>query len=628
MAYPPGELIPYFANPNVNWPGPNPPNPGPIGVPVGQPEPCDLALTIEDTRHIVANFRPTAVPGQPAVLHVRSDAGPGGNGHTWATAFNDLQDALCRAAGSGGAVREIWVQAGTYKPDRGTGLRSATFELASGVAIYGRFNGTETARDQRDFTVNATILSGDIGMAGIHTDNSYHVVTGSGAGPTAVLDGFTITRGQADGGTDAHDGGGGLLVYEGGSPTIVNCIFTRNVAAQYGGAVYNYLNASPTFIDCAFTDNSCAGTAWPAGGGALYSYDGCNPVLERCAFNGNTANLGGAMASLFGCGPNLSDCSFEGNTAADTLGEGGAMYNYSLCQPRLTGCRFINNSAHFGGGIANFFDVTAELVNCALIGNTSAEDGGGIGAYSNNLTRMTNCLFSGNTANYGGGMVNLFSSNATFINCTLAGNAGNNWAGGLFDYDNSDSTLINTILWGNRVGVVMDESAQLAAVNSAPAMSHCSVQGWTGALGGTANNGSDPLFVDADGPDDTYGTADDNPRPQPGSPAIDTGDTAYVPPHVLSDLDGGPRVLGMIVDRGAYEFVPAHPADYDHDGDVDAADLAAFLACASGPAIPRLPGCQGRDFDGDDDVDQSDYGAFQRCFSGADLPATAGCEAP
>lgn len=67
------------------------------------------------------------------------------------------------------------------------------------------------------------------------------------------------------------------------------------------------------------------------------------------------------------------------------------------------------------------------------------------------------------------------------------------------------------------------------------------------------------------------------------------------------------------------------PGDDDGDCDVDADDLAAFEACASGPAIPRTSGCESKDFDGDNDVDGDDFGVFQRCYSGSGNAGNAQC---
>jgi hypothetical protein len=50
-----------------------------------------------------------------------------------------------------------------------------------------------------------------------------------------------------------------------------------------------------------------------------------------------------------------------------------------------------------------------------------------------------------------------------------------------------------------------------------------------------------------------------------------------------------------------------------------------FVACASGPAVPSISGCESKDLDSDNDVDQSDFAIVQRCHSGADKPGEPGC---
>ena len=82
---------------------------------------------------------------------------------------------------------------GTYIP--GT-AEADTFQLLDGVTIKGGYAGYG---DVRDVEIYETILSGD--------NNRYHVVTGSGTGATAVLDGFTVTGGNADGAEYAGIGG-------------------------------------------------------------------------------------------------------------------------------------------------------------------------------------------------------------------------------------------------------------------------------------------------------------------------------------------------------------------------------------------------------------------------------------
>ena len=77
---------------------------------------------------------------------------------------------------------------------------------------------TETLRDQRNWQLNLTVLSGDIdgndtadpnGVVtdtnNIHGNNAFHVLDGSGTNATAILDGFTATAGNAIGTIGYYD---------------------------------------------------------------------------------------------------------------------------------------------------------------------------------------------------------------------------------------------------------------------------------------------------------------------------------------------------------------------------------------------------------------------------------------
>ena len=158
--------------------------------------------------------------------------GDGTNGQTWETAFIDLQDALSVATSGD----EIWVAQGIYTPGSTV---SETFQLEEGVSLYGGFAATETLRIQRDWLLNVTVLSGDISgddttdADGVVTDpaniigsNSYHVVYSEWVTETAVLDGFTITAGQADG-VSTTDDGGGMFNYA-SNPTLTDITFSGN----------------------------------------------------------------------------------------------------------------------------------------------------------------------------------------------------------------------------------------------------------------------------------------------------------------------------------------------------------------------------------------------------------------
>jgi hypothetical protein len=145
-------------------------------------------------------------------------------------------------------------------------------------------------------------------------------------------------------------------------------------------------------------------------------------------------------------------------------------------------------------------------------------------------------------------------------------------------------------------------------------LNYCNVQdGWGGA--GASNIDTDPMFVDADGPDDDPLTLEDNDyRLGGGSLCIDAGDNAAVPAGVTTDLDGNPRFVddpdttdtgigfGPIVDMGAYEFQPC-PEDVNGDGVVNVLDLIELLLCFGQPAIP---GCEAEDITGDGTVNVLD----------------------
>ena len=276
------------------------------------------------------------------VWHVDADA-PGANtGTDWTNAFNLLQDALAVAA-PGDTIK---VAEGTYKPDQGGGQtpgdRNASFQLISGVAIKGGYGGFgEVEPDIRNVEVYETILSGDIGAPGDNSDNSYHVLTGSGADETAQLDGFTITGGKAEGSNPTGQGGG---IYIGtGSPTLISCTFIGNTAVR-GGAASNpgYSSQNPSFIKCKFIGNS-AGV-----GGAMESQGG-EPSLTNCVFSGNTSTSdGGGLFNMGNSDIELVNCTFSGNTAAAS---GGGIFNtWATANVEVLNCILWNSSDSSGSG--------------------------------------------------------------------------------------------------------------------------------------------------------------------------------------------------------------------------------------------------------------------------------------
>lgn len=84
-------------------------------------------------------------------------------------------------------------------------------------------------------------------------DGLYHVVTVE-TGAQVELDGFHVINGYAAGSAALHSGGG-MLVHDGASVTLTNCIFENNTAAD-GAAIYAPGAASLTMRNCVVNNNT------------------------------------------------------------------------------------------------------------------------------------------------------------------------------------------------------------------------------------------------------------------------------------------------------------------------------------------------------------------------------------
>ncbi|MGB0431905.1 MAG: DUF1565 domain-containing protein, partial [Bacteroidia bacterium] len=182
-----------------------------------------------------------------STIYVNHTAAGSNSGANWANAYTSLQSAIATASSG----NEIWVAAGTYKPSAypynasGSSNRDYAFYLKGGVEIYGGFAGTETTLAQRDPANNPTILSGDIGTANVITDNCYHVIVSANESSAGTLDGFTITKGNANGSStlkvkysQINRSSGSGMYNASSSPTITNCTFSNN-AGTNGAGMYN-----------------------------------------------------------------------------------------------------------------------------------------------------------------------------------------------------------------------------------------------------------------------------------------------------------------------------------------------------------------------------------------------------
>jgi hypothetical protein len=351
------------------------------------------AITITATLVAMPLMAPT--PPGPTILYVDDDAPLGGDGFTWETAYRFLQDALANAEPG----NEVRVAQGIYKPDRdlanpmGTGDVGATFQLVDGVTAKGGYAGIGAVDpDDRDIVLFESVLSGDLlGDDGPNfkdvLDNSVHVVTASGTGPSTVLDGCTVTAGNAAYPTLLGQRGAGVWC-EAGSPTLVACTFKSNIAAE--GAGLAVIDGCPTLMQCTFEGNKADALflipiPGAGSGGGVYS-EASSPAFLGCVFRNNMAvggqlNSVGAGGAAYCTGTSDSifeDCDFEMNIALGAsigaLGAGGAVVSTLDSASIITNCTFTANEAlttsgvslGAGGAVANLEGGSMTVAGCLL----------------------------------------------------------------------------------------------------------------------------------------------------------------------------------------------------------------------------------------------------------------------
>ncbi len=223
-----------------------------------------------------------------ATIFVDINALGANNGSSFVNAFTDLQSALA-VAGNGD---QVFVADGTYTPTDTTD-RDISFVIPSGVEVFGGFSGTETELSQRNVEENITILSGNIGDSSAG-DNSHQVVEISNTSASTILDGFTITEGNANGTTssfrDNQDNGAGIFGVD-ANARLNNLIIINNSAIADGGGLFLGLDSNVSVNNVSFVDNSASNE-----GGAIFVEIGNNSLnLTNSLFINNQSTGGGAI---------------------------------------------------------------------------------------------------------------------------------------------------------------------------------------------------------------------------------------------------------------------------------------------------------------------------------------------
>jgi predicted outer membrane repeat protein len=385
----------------------------------------------------LADLCPRPLCDGPVFVDV--DAQAGGDGLSWATAFDSLQEAI--DAASGCASPQLWLAEGSYAPDP----LAPVATISSPMAIYGGFSGVEDALEQRDIVAHPVRLGADgwqsrvvvfedegapeIGamrLDGVRisgsTAGAVEVASGLLLEGTVNLDNLTITD------NSTAQQGAGLLV-NAGQVEITNSTFARNQAG-WGGAVWAKWG-TVSITDSSFVDNDASL------GGALYLVDPSGEhQLTATTLSGNTASWGGAIfiednpSNPSYLGLTVVGGEFEANAADNG---GGAIYmEESACS--FDSVVFTGNTASYGGAIqlADDPDVDPgglDISDCRFIANTATNGSGGGLRLQDLGTTVINTEFAANEASTAGGGV---FGRGTFVSSTFAENQAGTTGSGLY----------------------------------------------------------------------------------------------------------------------------------------------------------------------------------------------------
>jgi hypothetical protein len=239
--------------------------------------------------------------------------------------------------------------------------------------------------------------------------------------------------------------------------------------------------------------------------------DGKNSIRGVLLFNG---------ASLIG---------FTITGGRDNSSSGGV---YMRFDSTASSCILTGNFSGWAGGGAIVSD-SSTMNHCLLAGNTARKRGAGasVGAFST----LNNSILVGNSANgaadsSGGGA--LLSYGGTLNNCTVTENSAIIGGGVVM----AGETVNNSIVWNNTAS----SSPNLSVDGGSITRFTCAPDGLAHGVDGCITN--TPFFIDS-----TNG----NFRLQTGSPCINAGNNSYV--VTTNDLDSLSRIVGGVVDMGAYE---------------------------------------------------------------------------
>ncbi len=293
--------------------------------------------TFDGSNRAVYTRTASDIQADHKILYVDDSAPAGGNGTSWALAFNRIQDAVL-AASEGD---EIWIAGGRYVE---------RVQLLPKLSLYGGFGGFESSREERNPSIYETVIDGEGRLSGM--------VSAEGC----VIDGISIAN---------TNGFYGAIQCVNASSTIRNCRFIDNVArygagvacsgpgaqvtidgcyffgnsAQAGGAIISFNGATATISANKIYNNSAT-----VGGGAIYLQESTNAVVNNWIIGNNSDRDGAGIFILY-----VSESNIINNTLAYNRAEGsGGGFLICIATPVVMNNIVYGCSAQYGGGVYGF----------------------------------------------------------------------------------------------------------------------------------------------------------------------------------------------------------------------------------------------------------------------------------
>ena len=360
------------------------------------------------------------------IRYVKTDGSYSNDGKSWATAKNNVQDAindLYDVIKNTDKEGHVYVAAGTYYPTESTesdkdGTFYTAFKIYEGVSVYGGFAGTEDSPKERVYEdidddyyygkrfTNVTILDGNHTLMGdkknlvwdekkqqyttTFLSNSYHVVwfatkgfdangRANGLSKSARIDGCTIQGGYASNRvtTTRHHNSYGGGVYMVAGSYVDNCVVTQNVATCGGGAIY--MDGGGEVNHSYVRRNQCLGIGADDGFGGGICVDGAG-VVRHSMIAENVARIGGGLALLSEevtsgnrYAPAALGCVVGNNTTMTEAGGvymrfGGVLNHLTIVNNQCNGPNLVYEGRRYGRSAGIYIDRYGEVFNTVCWG--------------------------------------------------------------------------------------------------------------------------------------------------------------------------------------------------------------------------------------------------------------------